>query len=77
MLMTMPKVAQRNLGAIGELQAAKSELPRQLALPPDVAACLGERLRVFYADLMNDPVPDAFIQVLEVMDGTGSANNDR
>lgn len=77
MLLTTPKVAQRNLGDIGELQAAKSELPRQLALPPDVAVCLGERLRAFNADLTNDPVPEHLIRILEIMDGTWRANNDR
>ena len=77
MLMTMPKVAQRKLGYIGELPAARNELPHQPALPPGVAPCLAERLRAYYAHLMNDPVPDAFIQVLEAMDGAGSANNGR
>jgi hypothetical protein len=75
--MTMPKVAPRNLGDIGELQAARGELPHQPALPPDVADCLGERLRAFYAHLMNDPVPDPFIRILEAMDGTWRANNGR
>ncbi len=75
--MTMPKVAQRKLGDMGELQAAWSELPRQPALPPDVAACLGERLRAFYAHLMNDPVPEHIIRSLEIMDGTRRADNDR
>jgi hypothetical protein len=75
--MTMPKVAQKKLGGIGELHAARSKLPHQPALPPDVADSLGERLRAFYALLMNDPVPDPFIRILEAMDGTRRANNGR
>ena len=77
MLMTMHKVSQRNLGDLGELRAARGELLRQLALPPDVAVCLGERLRAFNADLMNDPVPEHLIRILGIMDGTWRANNDR
>lgn len=77
MLMTMPKVAQRKLGDTGEVPVVKTGGPHEPALPADVAACLGERLRAYYAHLMNDPVPVHLIRILEAMDGTRSANNDR
>jgi hypothetical protein len=76
-VLTTPKFTQRKLGDVGERPVVRSELPRQPALPPGVAACLGDRLRAYYAHLMNDPVPDSFIRILEAMDGTRSANNDR
>ncbi|WP_230534530.1 NepR family anti-sigma factor [Microvirga roseola] len=38
------------------------------ALPPQVVADLGERLRGYYSHLMSEPVPDRFIQLLEKMD---------
>jgi hypothetical protein len=75
--MTMPKVTQRKPGDTGELPVVKIEGPHEPALPPDVAACIGERLRAYYAHLMNDPVPEHLIRILEAMDRTRSANNDR
>ncbi len=77
MLMTMPKGTQRKLGDTGELPVVETEGPYEPALPADVAAYLGERLRAYYAHLMNDPVPEHLIRILEAMDGARSANNDR
>jgi hypothetical protein len=34
-------------------------------LPPHVATFLGEQLQAFYAHLMNEPVPDRLVQLLD------------
>jgi Anti-sigma factor NepR len=39
------------------------------ALPPQVATFLGEQLQSFYAQLMNEPVPERFVQLLAQLDG--------
>jgi hypothetical protein len=38
-------------------------------LPSHVAAFLGEQLQTYYAQLMSEPVPDRFIQLLKQLDG--------
>jgi Anti-sigma factor NepR len=43
-------------------------------LPSQVTTCLGERLRAHYSVLMNDPVPEHLIRILEALDETRSAN---
>ena len=45
-------------------------------LPPQVTICLGERLRAYYSQLMNDPIPGSFIRILETMDQNGKASRD-
>jgi hypothetical protein len=44
-------------------------------LPPHVAAFLGEQLQGFYAQLMNEPVPDRFVQLLAQLDGKRSGQD--
>ena len=39
------------------------------ALPSHVAAFLGEQLQTYYAQLMSEPVPDRFVQLLKQLDG--------
>lgn len=39
------------------------------ALPSHVAAYLGEQLQTYYAQLMSEPVPDRFVQLLKQLDG--------
>jgi hypothetical protein len=56
-------------------QAATSKLPHEPILPPQVAACLGERLRAHYAQVMGDPIPDALLQILESLGQKGRANH--
>ena len=38
------------------------------ALPPHVADFLGKQLQSFYAHLMDEPVPDRLLQILEQLD---------
>jgi len=39
------------------------------SLPPHVANFLGEQLQAYYAQLMSEPVPDRFVQLLAQLDG--------
>ena len=45
-------------------------------LPPHVAAFLGEQLQTYYAQLMSEPVPDRFVQLLKQLDGTEGGHDD-
>ncbi len=38
-------------------------------LPHHVATFLGEQLQAYYAQLMNEPVPERFVQLLQQLDG--------
>ena len=44
-------------------------------LPSHVASYLGERLQAFYAHLMNEPLPDRLVELLEQLERTGSARD--
>jgi len=44
-------------------------------LPPHVATFLGEQLQAFYSHLVNEPVPDRFIQLLAQLDGKEDGGN--
>jgi hypothetical protein len=56
-------------------QSIDGEPAPEPTLPPRVAAYLGEQLQAFYAHLMNEPVPDQFIQLLASLDRNGSQTN--
>jgi Anti-sigma factor NepR len=56
-------------------QSIDGEPAPEPTLPPRVAAHLGEQLQAFYAHLMNEPVPDRLVQLLEQLDRTGSARD--
>jgi hypothetical protein len=45
------------------------------ALSHDVATFLGEQLQAYYAHLMNEPVPDRFVQILKQLDGKRSGRD--
>jgi hypothetical protein len=45
------------------------------ALPPHVATFLGEQLQAYYAQLVNEPVPDRFVQLLAQLDGKRSGHD--
>lgn len=45
------------------------------ALPAHVATFLGEQLQAYYAQLMSEPVPDRFVELLKQLDGKGSGQD--
>ena len=44
-------------------------------LPPYLATFLGEQLQAFYSQLINEPVPDRFVQLLAQLDGKRSGQD--
>jgi hypothetical protein len=72
-----PKAPQTKSGALLQLQEGPDEPRSEPALPEGVTACLGERLRAQYAQLVKEPVPDDLLRILEALDRTGRAGNDR
>ena len=77
MLTPWPKASQTKSGALPQLQEVPDQPQSEPALPPVVIACLGERLRAHYAQLMKEPVPDDLLSILEALDRTGRAGDDR
>jgi hypothetical protein len=76
-VLTIRPQAQQNTS--NELQGSQfvSQGPvDEPTLPPEVVSCLGERLRAYYSQLMNDPIPGSFIRILETMDQNGRARRD-
>jgi len=67
-LTTWPKVPQTTLGELRQLQEVRGEPHPEPTLPPDAAACIGERLRAHDALLMNGPVLDDLVRILEALD---------
>lgn len=51
------------------------------SLRPHLQAKLGEKLKEAYADVVNEPVPDRFLELLNQLEASSSkgdeANNDR
>lgn len=58
-----------------EIRAAEGEPAHEPALPSDVAAFLGDQLRGFYSQLMSEPIPERFVQLLEQLDQKGEADS--
>ena len=74
MLTSMPQVQQNTPDELqGSRVALRGPMPEPI-LPPHVTTCLGERLRAYYSQVMNDPVPDSFTRILEVIDRKGRAS---
>ena len=71
MLTALPPVAQKTADERQEPQPVTSNVLHEPSLPPQVAACLGERLRTYYAQLMKDPLPDNLLQILEPLKQKG------
>ncbi|WP_420846785.1 NepR family anti-sigma factor [Microvirga tunisiensis] len=71
-----PEASQTALGDLNQLEGARGEPHPEPTLPPHVAACLGERLRVHYAHLVSEPVPDDLLRILQPLGQTGRAVND-
>ena len=44
-------------------------------LPTHVATFLGEQLQAYYAQLLSDPVPDRFVELLQQLDGKRSGQD--
>jgi hypothetical protein len=72
-----PKAPQTKYGALPQLQEVPDEPQSEPALPKGVTACLGERLRAHYAQLVKEPVPDDLLRILETLNRTGRAGNAR
>jgi hypothetical protein len=72
-----PKAPQTRSGELPRLHEVPDEPQFEPALPKDVTACLGERLRTHYAQLVNEPVPDDLLRILETLDRTGRAGDAR
>ena len=75
MLTTLPHVVRKTPDIRQEPQPVTGNVLHEPSLPPQVAACLGERLRTYYAALMSEPVPDALLQILEPLDQKGRATH--
>jgi hypothetical protein len=63
-------------GVLPQLQEVPDQPQPEQALPEGVIACLGERLRAHYAQLMKEPVPDDLLRILKALDRTGRAGDD-
>ena len=74
-LTVLPEVAQETPGELYEPQSTAREGYQEPSLPPQVIACIGERLRAFYAQLVKEPVPDALLQILGPLNKKGRASH--
>ena len=61
--------------SLEDLLDVKGDPGPEPTLPPHVATFLGEQLQGFYAHLMNEPVPDRFVQLLAQLDGKRSGQD--
>ena len=61
--------------SLGDLLNVNGDPGPEPALPPDVATFLGEQLQAYYAQLMSEPVPDRFVQILKQLDGKRSGRD--
>ena len=77
MLSPWSKAPQTRFGELPRLHEVPGKPQPEPALPPEVAACLGERLRAHYAHLVNEPVPDDLLRILEPLNRAGRAGNAR
>jgi hypothetical protein len=73
-LTLLPQAQQKTPDELQRSRVVRHGPACEPTLPSQVATCLGERLRAHYALLMNEPVPEHFIRILEALDETRSAN---
>jgi hypothetical protein len=52
----------------GPTRHRPSEGDAAIALPTDVQAFIGRQLRAVYNDVVNEPVPDRFVKLLEELE---------
>ncbi len=62
-------------GALDDLLDVSGDPGPEPTLPPHVATFLGSQLQAYYAQLMSEPVPDRFVQLLAQLDGTESGRD--
>jgi Anti-sigma factor NepR len=74
-LTVLPEVAQETIGEPCEPQSAVREGYQEPSLPPQVIACIGERLQAFYGQLIKEPVPDSLLQILAPLNKKGRATH--
>src|SRR5215217_3617475 len=72
-----PKAPQTRSGELPRLHEVPGKPQSEPALPPDVAACLGERLQAHDAYLVNEPVPNDLLHILEALGRSGRAGSGR
>ncbi|MXQ12321.1 hypothetical protein GR328_12780 [Microvirga makkahensis] len=77
MLNTPPRHAQQESVTCQLPETASGKSLQDPTLPPLVAAGLGERLRAHYAQLMNDPVPEALLRILKPLNEKGRVDDGR
>ena len=53
---------------IGSIQNRPSTEDVAIPLPTDVQAFIGRQLRAVYNDVVNEPVPDRFVKLLEELE---------
>jgi hypothetical protein len=71
------KAPQTRAGELPWLYEVPGKPQPEPALPPDVTVCLGERLQAHDAYLMNEPVPDDLLRILEALGRSGRAGSGR
>jgi hypothetical protein len=62
-------------GTLEDLLNVNGDPGPEPTLPPHVASFLGEQLQTYYAQLMSEPVPERFVQLLKQLDGTESGRD--
>ncbi|MDP8997078.1 MAG: hypothetical protein M3O03_08770 [Pseudomonadota bacterium] len=57
--------------------ADKRVLPIKPSSKPDVTDLIGQRLRKYYDDVANQPVPDRFLNLLDQLEEASSSKKSR
>lgn len=58
----------RYVGHLGLTRGAGDAVPPEPSLPPRAVARIGERLRAYYAEMVAEPVPERFTELLGRVD---------
>jgi hypothetical protein len=74
-LTLLPQAQQKTPDELQRSRVVRHGPVYEPTLPSQVTTCLGKRLRAHYSVLMNDPVPEHLIRILEARDDTRSANS--
>jgi len=76
-LTPVPKASLKRPAELGDLQGVADSPVHEASLSPDITAHLGGLLRAPYSQLLNDPVPDTLIRILEPLDRNGRLDHSR